>query len=273
MLTIFTNKWMRMMMAIANSSSDRNLSRLSIVLTAAAIIVAAVPSTLIIAYAATINGTDGDDTLEGTAKSDTIYGYGGNDYIYGFDGNDILYGGRGNDRVYGNEGDDSIYGWRGDNRLYGSYGNDVIYATGDWESPTDTNFINAGSGNDFVQLKASRGTIYGFGGVDRIHAGAEYEEPITIYAGNNNDRIFITGSVLAYGEAGNDYFSSSDATVVRGGDGNDYIEAGSGLDLPHWYGGPGSDTFNCHGSEDVNVEDYSRAEGNALVDCPSGTLS
>lgn len=225
------------------------------------------------AFAATINGTEGNDVLEGTSRADTIFGKGGDDRIYGFEGNDKLYGGQGNDRVYGHEGDDSIFGWKGGNRLYGSFGNDVIYATGDWATDSDLpNFINGGSGDDFVDLKHSRAIIYGFGGMDEIHAAAEYEEPITIYAGNNNDRIFVKGSVQANGEAGNDYIQSSDATSAHGGEGNDYIEAGASLDSPHWFGGPGADTFNCHLSEDLTIHDYNAAEGDLLLDCESATV-
>jgi hypothetical protein len=33
-----------------------------------------------------------------------------------------------------------------------------------------------------------------------------------------------------------------------------------------------ANTFNCPGSEDVNIHDYTPAEGDRLIDCPEGVL-
>jgi len=78
------------------------------------------------AYAATIVGTNGPNTLRGTAKNDVIRGLGGNDTIYGLGGNDTLYGGPGNDTLYGGPGNDTLYGGPGNDTLVGGPGRDVL---------------------------------------------------------------------------------------------------------------------------------------------------
>ncbi len=59
-------------------------------------------------YAATINGTAGNDTLRGTAKADKLYGKAGNDRLFGLAGNDYLNGGPGNDTLTGGPGVDVL---------------------------------------------------------------------------------------------------------------------------------------------------------------------
>src|ERR1051325_10115528 len=46
---------------------------------------------------ATINGTEGSDSLSGGTDSDSISGFGGNDWVEGGSGNDLLSGGGGQD--------------------------------------------------------------------------------------------------------------------------------------------------------------------------------
>ncbi len=59
-------------------------------------------------WAATINGTAGNDTLRGGARADKIYGKGGNDTLFGAGGNDILVGGPGKDLLVGGVGADTL---------------------------------------------------------------------------------------------------------------------------------------------------------------------
>lgn len=88
-----------------------------------------------------------------------------------------------------------------------------------------------------------------------------------------NDKIFVRGGGAGYGDGGNDYIQSRDAAGAHGGSGNDYIDGVEGsLDDPHWWGDSGADTFNCQGSEDVNIHDYTLSEGDRLIDCPEGVL-
>ena len=62
-----------------------------------------------LALAATIMGTDRDETLTGTNYADTIHAKGGDDTVYGLSGSDRLSGGLGNDQLYGGRGDDVIH--------------------------------------------------------------------------------------------------------------------------------------------------------------------
>ena len=73
------------------------------------------------AFAATIYGTSGNDTLWETPQNDRMYGYGGNDIIHAFEHSgdtDKLYGGRGGDDLNGEDED-------GFDRLEGGRGYDV----------------------------------------------------------------------------------------------------------------------------------------------------
>jgi hypothetical protein len=109
--------------------------------------------------------------------------------------------------------------------------------------------------------------------MDEIHIGAEYEEGGVAHGNGGNDRLFVQGAAAGYGDGDNDYIQSRDAASAHGGPGNDYIDGVEGsLDLPHWWGDLGADTFNCHGSEDVNIHDYTPSEGDKLIDCPEGVL-
>jgi RTX calcium-binding nonapeptide repeat (4 copies) len=78
-------------------------------------------------WAATINGTAGNDTLRGGPRADTIYGKGGDDKLYGAGGNDRLIGGPGNDLIVGGPGDDRLIGGPGNDRLVGGPGADIIH--------------------------------------------------------------------------------------------------------------------------------------------------
>ena len=127
---------------------------------------------------ATINGTNGGDSLYGSAAADVINGLNGNDTLKGFGGADRLDGGTGIDTVfYGDssagvginlatgrgvggsaEGDtlisienvfgsnfnDTLTGTSGANQLHGQDGNDVIKGGG------GNDFLDGGNGNDIL---------------------------------------------------------------------------------------------------------------------------
>ena len=156
-----------------------------------------------VAYAVTLNGTNGPEALFGTTGDDTIdakggvdivFGLSGDDRIEGGGGGDIIHadgtcpagaqdpaacqqiGGRGNDRIDGNAGDDNIGGDKGDDRINGGSGLDNIQAG----SGKDT--IDAGDGND---------TVAGQGGADRITGGAGTDDLI---AGAGDDTVYARDS-------------------------------------------------------------------------------
>jgi Ca2+-binding RTX toxin-like protein len=76
--------------------------------------------------AATIVGTDGNDTLKGTPRADVISGLGGNDVIKGLAGNDTICGGPGKDKLLGGKGNDKLLGQAGKDTLIGGAGKDKL---------------------------------------------------------------------------------------------------------------------------------------------------
>ena len=101
--------------------------------------------------AATIVGTEGNDSLAGTEKKDVIVGLGGDDLITGLGGKDLLCGADGNDTVKGQadgdvidggNGDDATKGGGGDDRVGGGSGNDRLGGGG------GADYLNGGPGKD-----------------------------------------------------------------------------------------------------------------------------
>ena len=127
---------------------------------------------------ATINGTNGGDSLYGGAAADVINGLNGNDTLKGFGGADRLDGGNGIDtvfygdssagvginlatgrgvggsaqgdtlisieNVFGSNFNDTLTGTSGANQLHGQDGNDVIKGGG------GNDFLDGGNGNDIL---------------------------------------------------------------------------------------------------------------------------
>jgi Ca2+-binding RTX toxin-like protein len=142
------------------------------------------------AFAATINGTSGNDTLIGTTGPDLINAYGGDDTVYGLAGNDNINGGDGNDTLYGDgscpkgattalycstaetssDGNDNIDGGAGNDTIYGGGGMDNITADG------GADVIVGGSGADTISGGTGNDTIYGVDGTkDTIACGDGYD--------------------------------------------------------------------------------------------------
>src|SRR5262245_35956214 len=102
--------------------------------------------TATVAFAATINGTNGSDILIGTNAADTINAQSGNDRVFGLGAGDVIAAGQGDDVVYGDgscpagttnpdycstaeaatDGADNITGSDGSDRLFGLGGGDNI---------------------------------------------------------------------------------------------------------------------------------------------------
>lgn len=93
--------------------------------------------------AATISGTNDNDSLLGTQERDLISGLGGNDTIIGFQGNDSLDGGSGDDEVFGNAGNDVLVGGTNRDTLRGNSGNDFLNA-----EDRGQDFVSCGPGED-----------------------------------------------------------------------------------------------------------------------------
>ena len=118
--------------------------------------------------AATMNGTDGDDTLLGTPVPDAIFGFGGNDEIDGVDGNDCLDGGDGNDILRGGAGNDLAKGADANDKLRGAGGKDKL---------------KGGDENDRMNGGEAKDTLLGGAGTDRMR-GASGKDT---YKGNAGD--------------------------------------------------------------------------------------
>src|SRR5918997_2244554 len=78
------------------------------------------------AFAALVEGNNGDNTLTGTDRTDTIHAYGGEDVVWALSGRDEVHGGSNADDLYGNRYGDTIYGGTGQDRLHGGYGDDHL---------------------------------------------------------------------------------------------------------------------------------------------------
>lgn len=82
------------------------------------------------AVAATINGTQGNDTIYGTGKADTISAGAGDDIVYSQGGDDTVRGNSGYDRLYGGLGDDYLSVGRDSGGAFGRAGDDTLVSTG-----------------------------------------------------------------------------------------------------------------------------------------------
>jgi RTX calcium-binding nonapeptide repeat (4 copies) len=111
-----------------------------------------------VAWAATIVGTNGDDTRNGTNNRDFMYGLNGDDVLRGRDGNDVIEGGGGADVLRGQPGNDTVSGGPGVDELYlgtsPTVGQDEASAGpgADFVDADNGTFdeVSAGSGDDFI---------------------------------------------------------------------------------------------------------------------------
>jgi VCBS repeat-containing protein len=225
---------------------------------------------------------DGNDILDGGSGNDHLYGGGGADTLTGGTGTDILDGGAGNDVLHfstdsvndhhdadyqdqggsGHDGtmltvdsngtndtNDTYVGGDGTDTLVMGDGNDAI-----WVGNVDgIEVINAGAGNDVVDMNDSFGTSYG---------------AITVDAGSGNDYVFANdGDDVLRGGAGNDYLSGNAGNdTLDGGTGDDTLMGGDGADTFLFDFGGGHDTVNGgDGSGWADTLDLSGAVGQTFV--------
>ena len=160
--------------------------------------------------AATIVGTNEEDSLIGLGGANTLLGLGGNDILNGGGGNDLLDGGTGIDVMLGGAGSDTY----------------VVDSTGDrvYETTTTTSTIDAG-GIDTVQSSV--------GFTLNADAGVRLVEYLTLTGTANIDG---TGNAVANQLTGN-----AGINYLTGQIGNDTLDGGLGND--RLLGGAGNDTF------------------------------
>jgi Ca2+-binding RTX toxin-like protein len=128
-----------------------------------------------VAMAATIRGTQGNDTnLMGTEGPDKIIAKKGNDSVDALGGADRVSGGRGTDTVDAGDGDDSVWGGADNDTVNGELGNDSLRGKGGMDN------VNGADGNDFLN---------GGKDVDTIDAGIGDDTVFSRGDGNKADNI------------------------------------------------------------------------------------
>ncbi|WP_146408323.1 dockerin type I domain-containing protein [Allorhodopirellula heiligendammensis] len=130
-------------------------------------------------------------------------------------------------------------------------GNDNI--TLDLDVPGIQNFVDAGDGNDVIDMAGSQGaTIFGGLGDDTITGSDDAD---LIFGGAGQDVIMAGGGDdEVNGEAGND--------IIMGGLGTDRLFGGSDSDVFNWNAGDGSDFVDggSNASDILNVSGSSAAD-------------
>jgi len=210
--------------------------------------------------AATIVGTDGNDTLVGGPDRDVIVALGGDDVIDGNggrdvicagNGNDRIRGGPGNDRIWGEGGRDLINGGGGHDRLYGGTGNDTFL-----DGPGD-DLVHGQAGNDTFKAGTGSNEFDGDAGRgDTVHygtAGSGVDVDLTAGTATGAATADTLGSIEnAIGSRHDDTLTGTGlANVLRGGNGTDRLIGMNGDDA--LYGGAGNDTLLAGSGTDLNV--------------------
>jgi Ca2+-binding RTX toxin-like protein len=135
-------------------------------------------------------GSDSADKIIGNIYSNNIAGGSGNDTITGGGGDDTLNGGDGNDQILGSNGDTGRY------------------------------FVDAGNGNDYINLWTSTNNTVNGGAGDDTLSGSFYVD--TLIGGDGND------SITGYGGADTINVSSGTDTITDLGNGADILIVAAG---------------------------------------------
>ncbi|BAY94503.1 MULTISPECIES: hypothetical protein [unclassified Tolypothrix] len=225
-------------------------------------------------------GTTGGDEITGGDRNDQIYGYQGDDTINGGKGNDTLIGGGGKDTFVfaGNNGTDTINDFeKGQDKikLLDDLSFDQLTITptnGNVEiKVTDTQKVLAVvkggvqlDSSDFIanpqkqnigtpnadtlivgqaEFKGNREIIFTGAGNDEIDVTDSQIGRNSIFAGSNDDTIYVSKNDRVFGGSGNDTFYAIDSkggNRMSGGVGDDEFYLGEG---DRALGGEGNDIF------------------------------
>ncbi|MFN4266989.1 MAG: beta strand repeat-containing protein [Aquabacterium sp.] len=221
-----------------------------------------------------INGTDDKDSIFGLGGNDGLFGGDGADFIDGGEGSDLILGGTGQDTVVGNAGHDFIFGSatrgfslktdpdsppptatglelaRGFNWVaYNPPGVDergtdaiVIAGANTWALndagfvESTGNFIDGGTGEDYIAAGTGKDTVYGGADNDSIW-GMGFGD--VVFGDDGNDQIRGDGSTIDYIQYTPAEFHGDD--ILDGGSGNDTVVGQGGAD--EIYGGTGDDVL------------------------------
>jgi Ca2+-binding RTX toxin-like protein len=194
---------------------------------------------------ATINGTNGDDTLTGTAVADIINGLAGNDILNGGDGNDVLSGGLGADALFGGAGTDTAV-YSSAVTINTATGVHIGEAAGD---TFDSIEIIAGSNSTDTFVSGAGADNFDGGGGTDILSYAASDAAVNVNIGTNTaSGGYAQGDVIKNFERlvgsvfGDTLGSSGNGHVLDGGAGDDlYIVSGAGVVVSE-AAGSGDDT-------------------------------
>lgn len=205
-----------------------------------------------------IDGLDGPDAVEGAGGDDVILGSGGADSLTGADDNDVLNGGPDDDILVGDAGDDTLDGgfdvFSGADILVGGTGND-LYRIGPGDVVVDSGGRDTiESQTDVFVLPAGIEdlVLVGFGAT--IGAGNALANSIT---GGRSAEVLsgLDGADTILGGAGSD--------LIIGGAGDDVIDGGTDYSGDNMQGGTGDDRYMVDSAQDRIRE--LPAEGNDTV--------
>ena len=132
-------------------------------------------------------------------------------------------------------------------------------------------FCTGTNHNDTIIASIGGGTIYGFGGDDKIQgllgSGVTFgmDGNDAIRGGNTSDIIFGNdgNDILAAG-LGPNFLTGGGGSMLSGGGGDDLLIGGGGHDVLS--GGPGHDKFDCKGEKDL-ILDFNPEDDVASSDC------
>ncbi len=134
-----------------------------------------------------------------------------------------------------------------------------------------TTICTGSNHNDTIIAAIGGGTIYGFGGDDKVQGllgsgvifGMDGNDAVR--GGNTSDIIFGNNGddILAAGPGPN-FLTGGGGSMLSGGIGNDLLIGGGGHDV--LIGGPGHDKFDCKGEGDL-ILDFNAEDDVASNNC------
>jgi Ca2+-binding RTX toxin-like protein len=217
--------------------------------------------------AASMRGTEGNDSLvgfntndviDGLDGNDTINGRGGDDVLHGGAGNDALRGGDGNDVLDGGTGNDSLEDWSGSNTyLFGRGDGKDTLAEMNWSVSSDSlKFKEGVSAADVIVRRAVSAWPI---------AGGDYRDDLILKIAGADDQLTVP-NFFRWNES---YPNASGLFRVRFADGSSWnyatlkvlSQVGSeGSDTLYSFGGPisglaGNDIMYGNGSINGNEGD------------------
>ncbi|MGK9165319.1 M10 family metallopeptidase C-terminal domain-containing protein [Inquilinus limosus] len=189
----------------------------------------------------------GIENLGGSAYADTLTGDAGSNTLWGRDGADALSGGAGNDALYGENGVDSLQGGDGNDTLIGGWDADTL------DGGVGIDAANYAESFAAVVVNLAAGGSSGPGaGTGGTAAGDTLLSIESVLGSAFADTI--TGDAVAngvWGMAGND--------VLTGGGGADALKGGAGADM-FVYKAASDSTVSARDS----LNDFSHAEGDRI---------